>query len=160
MKHQSLRKSLGIISLAFLFFAFPGVIQAQTIQNLGEVGASAVESSFKSEIAFLNDEINQNPPNANTEHNAALINGFEVVLKSFFEGDNLQSEFVSFLESGVLQANDDQNTNSQIFTTGNNLGRNNPLQDVIDYVQQWNLKANDMSDLETAFDMIRTIKNQ
>lgn len=135
-------------------------VKAQTIQDLGELGASNLEVEFKTEIAALNSEINQPPANSNVEPNPALIAGYNSILESFFAGKDLQEEFITFLEGGILQPNDDVNTNAQTYSVGNNAGSNNPLQDVIDFISDWDIRSNDLSDLKETFDMIRTVKNQ
>lgn len=148
---------------AFAFILCLGssmLLQAQTLQDLGEIGASNLEAEFNAEIADLDAELNQPPANVSVEYNQALVTGYKQVLSSFFEGEDLKTEFITFLEGGVMQPNDDENTTSQTYSTGNNFGADNPLQDVIDFIQGWTLRANDLSDLEEAFEMIRTIKNQ
>ena len=150
----------GLYFAFVLFLSANTIMKAQTIQDLGELGASNLEAEFKAEIAGLNAEINQPPANANIEENQALIAGYNSLLSSFFNGADLQTEFITFLEGGVMQPNDDVNTRTQSYTTGNNLGVDNPLQDVITFVSNWNLRANDLSDLEETFEMIRTSKNQ
>ncbi len=148
---------------AFAFMLVLGssiIVQAQTIQDLGEVGAANIEAGFDAEIEALQTELNQPPANVNVEFNQALITGYTHVKSAFFEGKDIKTEFISFLEGGVMQPNDDENSTSQSYTTGNNLGTDNPLEDVISFIQGWDIRSNDISDLEETFEMIRTIKNQ
>jgi|GEM_PF-1005749 hypothetical protein len=163
MKNHFLSRVTLRTLFACAFFVILGnamSLQAQTIQDLGEVGASDLEAVFNNEVSLLEAELNQTPPNVNVEHNESLIQGYNYILKSFFEGDDLQTTFVSFLESGVLQLADDENSSASEYTNAPNLNNGNPLQDVVDFVESWDVRSSDVSDVNETFSMIRTIKNQ
>lgn len=163
MKTYLLSKKLMRIFFACALFMALGnaqTLQAQTIQDLGEVGASDLEAAFNQEVSELEAELNQTPPNVNVEYNEELIQGYTYILKSFFDEDDLQATFISFLESGLMQESDDESSSASEYTTGPNLNSGNPLQDVIDFVESWDVRSSDISDVNETFIMIRTIKNQ